>query len=62
MISIVNYLFEGKIKDTFNKAKQGYLNFEERLGREAVGAATDVKNNISNTVNDIRGKNYKIQR
>ena len=62
MISIINYLFEGKIKEMFNKAKQGYSNFEERLGKETVGAVKDIKNNISNTVNDIRGKNYKIQR
>lgn len=68
MISI-SHLFEGKIGEVFKSAKDGYLKFEDRLGKEAVGATKDIVNSvkaaptkISNYVKDLRGVNYKIKR
>lgn len=69
MVSIIGYLYEGKFLDTLDKAKQGYLKFEDRLGKEAVGATKDMVNSVktvpskfSNFVNDMRGINYKIKK
>lgn len=68
MISI-SYLFEGKIGEVFKSVKDGYLKFEDRLGKETVGATKDIINSvktaptkISNYVKDLRGVNYKIKR
>lgn len=68
MISI-SHLFEGKIGEVFKSTKDGYLKFEDRLGREAVGATKDIVNSVKsaptkfgNFVKDLRGINYKIKR
>jgi hypothetical protein len=68
MISI-SYLFENKITDTLKSTKDGYLKFEDRLGKETVGAVKDIGNSIKtapikfgNFVKDLRGVNYKIKR
>jgi hypothetical protein len=68
MLSL-SYLFENKIGQGFKSAKDAYLKFEDRLGKETVGATKDiiksvktVPTKIGNYVKDLRGINYKLKR